>query len=174
MKPISSIIPHLSRVMWASSLVVTDVFSVCQAKPSYPKVFLFCPEWEGFYVPQTSIWSDHGCMGLFEAHEADQEVLKTPQISSFVISGRLPHCCPSEISLFSPHLLDSRPPGVVRILDQRREIGARAQTDHCVFRGSYQPSGHDSVPSSRACLQCLKPKRECDSLNTSDSASESL
>ena len=53
MELISSFISLLTRVMWASSLVVMENH-VCSAKPSFP-IYSVLPAWESFLFPRLPI-----------------------------------------------------------------------------------------------------------------------
>ena len=53
----------------------------------------------------------------------------------------------------SPHYMDSRPPRVARLHDQRKEVRASSASDHHLPRGSDRSPEHDSGPAPRPCRQ---------------------
>ena len=143
MEAISSILPHLSRGMWASSLDVTDAFLSVKLSLPIQKYFCFFPEWESLYVPKAPLWSDHGSLGLLKTHETNQEVFKITQTSGFVLPGRLPYCGPSQSIMLHSHDLGSRPSRMAGFHDQREKVREDSLSDHYLLRGTDRSQEND-------------------------------
>ena len=129
--------------------------SLCQDSSCFPKVFLFCPEWNSLYVPEGPLRSNFSSLGILQVDESSQETASSKEGLGLVFSRRLPDISLVEGRLSDPHCVDGESSAVARVSDQREEIRTSPSAINCLpgssFRSKkpyYDTSGKPSLPCS--------------------------